>query len=135
MATIEDGGNEPAFRFKRRKIVHQRRTRLNEDPDESSTSIASPAPTASVPADVQGSPVTPELHVNPEDADEIVPNLKEILRARKRPRDRLREATRKVETTKSVALIPAADAPKPDQYSTRFIAQTGQVVDQDDRQM
>jgi hypothetical protein len=135
MATMEDSGSEPAFRFKRRKIVHQRRTRLNEDEDESSTTITSQALTASAPADAQDTPAAPELYVNPEDTDEPVPNLKEILRARKRPRDRLRDAARKVESTKSVALIPAPDVPKPDQYSTRFIAQTGQVVDQDDRQM
>jgi hypothetical protein len=27
------------------------------------------------------------------------------------------------------------DAPQPDQYTGRFVAQTGQVVDRDDKQM
>jgi hypothetical protein len=132
MATMNDN-DEPAFRFKRRKIVHQKRVRLNKD--EPSTSTAPQAPNASILADAQGSPADPDLQSPSAEADDSVPNLKEILRARKRPRDRLREAARKVENTKSVALIPAVDAPKPDQYSTRFIAQTGQVVDQDDKQM
>jgi hypothetical protein len=128
-----ESADEPAFRFKRRKIVHQKRVRLNED--ESSTSIVPQAPNTSILADAQGSPAAPELHSPSAEADDSVPNLKEILRARKRPRDRLREAARKVEDTKSFALTQAVDAPKPDQYSTRFIAQTGQVVDQDDKQM
>lgn len=128
-----DSGDEPVFRFKRRKIVNQKRVRIDEA--ESSPSSTSQAPNASTPVDAQDSPAaleTQSLSAEPEDS---VPNLKEILRARKRPRDRLREAARKVETTKAVALIPAADGPKPDQYSTRFVAQTGQVVDQDDKQM
>jgi hypothetical protein len=68
------------------------------------------------------------------DEDESAPNLREILRSRKRPRDRIREATRKPEPAQSQALV-VADAPKQDLYATRFVAQTGQVVDRDDRQM
>ena len=67
------------------------------------------------------------------DEEESVPNLKEILRNRKRPRDRLKETVRKVEPSRTDSV--QVEAPRPDQYTSRFVAQTGQVVDRDDRQM
>ncbi|KAF2703172.1 hypothetical protein K504DRAFT_451923 [Pleomassaria siparia CBS 279.74] len=134
MASVEAGDghdSEPAFRFKRRKLQPHKRVRLNE---EEASILPSSQPPINAPHSPAGSDRASQSPSADQDQEKSVPNLKEILRARKRPRDRLREAARKVESTKSVALVPA-DAPKPDQYSTRFIAQTGHIVDQDDQQM
>lgn len=124
MATLDDNNSEPTFRFKRRKIGHPRRAQLDNDSPGASTPES---PTTSTPVDAGSVRATHE-------DDEVAPNLKEILRNRRRPRDRLREAARKVEITKSQALVQV-DAPKQDVYSNRFVAQTGQVIDQDDKQM
>lgn len=115
MAAEEDT-SAPPIRFKRRKITHPKRVNLDND-----------SPDAATPTDAHSSPN--EAH-REEDA---VPNLKEILRNRKRPRDRLRESARKADPPR--AELVQVDAPRPDHYSSRFVAQTGQVVERDDKQM
>jgi hypothetical protein len=125
MTTTNDTTTDPAFRFKRRKVAHAKRAPLQHEPT---------TPVLESPQDVS-SPIhaTPPLQTPGED-DESTLNLREILRNRKRPRDRVREAARKSETNQTRELV-IVDAPKQDSYASRFIAQTGQVVDKDDQQM
>ncbi|XPS98862.1 hypothetical protein M3J09_008055 [Ascochyta lentis] len=121
MTTADDENAAPSFRFKRRKTTHTKRARTDDD--------------AAVPLDIQ-SPDAATPSVAPEaaqDEDESVPNLREIIRNRKRPRDRLKDAARRTEAPR-VELVQSA-APRPDQYTSRFTAQTGQVVDSSDKQM
>ncbi|KAF1942496.1 hypothetical protein EJ02DRAFT_375503 [Clathrospora elynae] len=125
MATIQEDNPVPSVRFKRRKVAHPKRAYLDED---ASTISASRSPSTATPSDAPSPPQ--EVH----DGEESVTNLKEILRNRKRPRDRLREVARKAETPRT-ELVQVDASPQPDQYTSRFIAQTGQVVDRDDKQM
>ncbi|KAF1832478.1 hypothetical protein BDW02DRAFT_502952 [Decorospora gaudefroyi] len=124
MAAMQEDNPAPAIRFKRRKTAHPRRVPLEDDAPVIS---ASQSPDAATPGDA---PTPPDEF---KDEEESVPNLKEILRNRKRPRDRLKETARKAEGS-STALVQV-DAPRPNQYTSRFVAQTGQVVDRDDKQM
>jgi hypothetical protein len=124
MATVHEDNPAPAIRFKRRKTTHPKRVQLEDDAPVTSTSQT---PDAATPNDAP----SPPDDVN--DEEESVPNLKEILRNRKRPRDRLKETTRKPEATRTE--LVQVDAPRPDQYTNRFVAQTGQVVERDDKQM
>jgi hypothetical protein len=123
MATVQEN-SAPSIRFKRRKTTHPKRVQLEDDAPVISTSQT---PDAATPNEA---PLPPN-HVN--DEEESVPNLKEILRNRKRPRDRLKETTRKPDVTTTE--LAQVDAPRPDQYTSRFVAQTGQVVERDDKQM
>ncbi|KAH8727853.1 hypothetical protein GQ44DRAFT_610534 [Phaeosphaeriaceae sp. PMI808] len=125
MATNQDGGSVPAIRFKRRKLTQSKRIYTDKD-------IATN--TNSVDLDVE-----PRVNIAsppkqfPDEEDDSGANLKGIIRNRKRPRDRLKETTRKGETPKTeVALL---DTPREGCHTTRFVAQTGQVVDRDDKQM
>jgi hypothetical protein len=120
---ITDNSAEPALRFKRRKVAHTKRAPLH---NEVTTTSPERSPNAT--------PIEAAVQQATLEEDESAPNLREILRSRKRPRDRIREATRKPEPVQSQALV-VADAPKQDLYATRFVAQTGQVVDRDDKQM
>lgn len=121
MATAEDTTSEPSLRFKRRKIAHPRRAQPHVPSEPGSAS-----PNTGTHEDTNQA-----AHAHED--DESAPSLKEILRARKRPRDRLREATHRAEA-RSQALVHAS-APQQDTYANRFVAQTGQVVDRDDKQM
>lgn len=125
MATTQEDSLGSAIRFKRRKTTHPKRVAAEEDvptvsisqpPDASSAQHASP----------------PANEANED--EESVPNLKEILRNRKRPRDRLKETARKTDNPRT-ELVHMEDTPRADQYTGRFVAQTGQVVDRDDKQM
>lgn len=125
MATTQEEGSGSAIRFKRRKTAHPKRVTAEED-----------ALTASVsqPPDA-GSVQHAHLPANEANDDqESVPNLKEILRNRKRPRDRLKESARKTDSPR-MELVHTDDTRRADQYTGRFVAQTGQVVDRDDKQM
>lgn len=125
---------EPTIRFKRRKTTHARRVYQQADtPTLHPTSSEVPTDTVTASLDHTIAPPLGESADTVDDED-TVPNLKDILRNRKRPRDRLREVARKAESKKSQALVPT-DAPKQDVYGNRFVAQTGQVVDVDDQQM
>jgi hypothetical protein len=124
MATVLEDSPGPVVRFKRRKTTHPKRVQLTEDAPIMS---ASQSPDAATPNDALSS------QQGADDEEESVPNLKEILRNRKRPRDRLRETGRKPEVGR--AELVQVDAPRPDQYTSRFVAQTGQVVERDDKQM
>jgi hypothetical protein len=124
MATVQEDNSAPSIRFKRRKIVHPKRVYVDDDAPTVSTSQSPDAATLN---DVPSPPN--QAH----DEEESVPNLKEILRNRRRPRDRQKEIARKPEGEK--AELVQVDAPRPDQYTSRFVAQTGQVVDRDDKQM
>ncbi|KAI4947281.1 hypothetical protein J4E91_006631 [Alternaria rosae] len=124
MSTAQEDEAVPAIRFKRRKIAHPKRVYTEDD---APTVSASNAPVAATPKDA---PVSP---TEANDEEESVPNLKEILRNRKRPRDRLKETTRKAEPPRTE--LVQVEASRPDQYTSRFVAQTGQVVDRDDKQM
>ncbi|KAI8938928.1 hypothetical protein NX059_004783 [Plenodomus lindquistii] len=116
----------PRVHFKRRKATHEKRTYGD---NEVATAAAPPSPKVTTTSDA---PAPAPSHA----ADDEAPmaNLKDILRNRKRPRDRLREAARKAEP-RPLAELAQVDAPRPDQYTSRFVAQTGQVVDDDDRHM
>jgi len=111
----------PQVRFKRRKVAHTKRAHVDDTPANLQSADAAPTPE------------TRALSENGHDADGI-PNLREILRNRRRPRDRVREAMRKVEDPVNTEPAPG-DAPRPDVYASRFVAQTGQVVDRDDTQI
>jgi hypothetical protein len=124
MSSIQQDEATPAIRFKRRKIAHPKRVYAEDD---APTVSASHSPVAATVNDA------PPLPKEAEEEEESVPNLKEILRNRKRPRDRLKETTRKVEPPRTE--LVQVDASRPDQYTNRFVAQTGQVVDRDDKQM
>jgi len=125
MATVPEDSSPPTIRFKRRKIAHPKRVFAEDD---APTVATSQSPDAATRNEAQ----SPPPHRN--DEEESVPNLKEILRNRRRPRDRLKETTRKAEAP-SNELVVQDDVPRPDQYTSRFVAQTGQVVDQHDKQM
>ena len=124
MSTAQQDEAAPAIRFKRRKIAHLKRVYAEDDAPTGS------APCSPVAATLDDAPQPPKDANNEEDS---VPNLKEILRNRKRPRDRLKETTRKAEPPRTE--LVQVEAPRPGQYTSRFVAQTGQVVDRDDRQM
>jgi hypothetical protein len=124
MTSIEEDSTIPTFRFKRRKVNHPKRIRVDDDdatPFAAQASTADPASDARSPTKEAG-----------EDEDPT-PNLKEILRNRKRPRDRVRDVARKTEVPRTE--LVEVDAPGPDRYTSRFVAQTGHVVDTDDKQM
>ncbi|KAJ4303482.1 hypothetical protein N0V90_002377 [Kalmusia sp. IMI 367209] len=122
---MDDDTPGPTIKFKRRKIAHPKRTHLDT---KDNLVVAAPQSTGLTPAhsDTAQSPT--------EDGTSL--SLKEILRNRKRPRDRLREAAQRAELTKAQALVHREqDAPKQGLYASRFVAQTGQVVDKDDEQI
>ncbi|KAK7179493.1 hypothetical protein DPSP01_002602 [Paraphaeosphaeria sporulosa] len=116
---------EPAIKFKRRKTTHTKRARVETD---DVTTLAVPRSPDAVPTVT----VSPALE---EDGTSLA--LKEILRNRKRPRDRLREAAARAELTKTQTVVlreQDADAPRHG-YTSRFVPQTGQVIDTDDQQI
>lgn len=126
MTSVQDDTTAPAVRFKRRKVTHPKRVYA----DESSPTVSGTPTTA------EGTSVdapTPLLDLR--DGTEAVPNLKEIIRNRKRPRDRLKEVARKAEAPRMEVAVAVEAPPSQSHYSSRFIAQTGQVVDRDDQQM
>ncbi|KAH3953948.1 hypothetical protein HBI56_025400 [Parastagonospora nodorum] len=125
MASVEGDGTTPAVRFKRRKIAHPKRVYAEDD---ALTTSESQAPDAGTRTD--NAPTPP---AEPQDQDNSVPNLRDIIRNRKRPRDRLRDVLRKADTPRT-ELVPI-EAPREGLYTSRFVAQTGQVVDRDDKQM
>lgn len=125
MATVQDDSSASAVRFKRRKTTHPKRVAVEED---APTVVTSQSP------DTASLLHAPSHSTEANNDEESVPNLKEILRNRKRPRDRLKEGVRKVEVPRT-DMVHMDDAPRPDQYTGRFVAQTGQVVDRDDKQM
>jgi hypothetical protein len=123
MDTTQDEGSVPAIRFKRRKIAHPKRVYAEEDVP---TTTESQAPDAGTRSD---KPLSPPI----QDEDDPVPNLKDIIRNRKRPRDRLKDVARKAEAPRTE--IVSVEGPREGLYTSRFVAQTGQVVDKDDSQM
>ncbi|USP75274.1 uncharacterized protein yc1106_02548 [Curvularia clavata] len=125
MATTQEESSGSAIRFKRRKTAYPKRVAAEEDASTVSTSQ---------PPDASNAQHAPSPANEANDAEESVPNLKEILRNRKRPRDRLKESARKTDSPRT-ELVHTDDTPRADQYTGRFVAQTGQVVDRDDKQM
>jgi hypothetical protein len=132
MATEEDQ-TAPAIRFKRRKIAHPRKRSTDNIAPSEFVFELSQAPNSTPPA--SDSILERPPHVAVDEHEEPISNLKEILRQRKRPQERLREAARKAAEKKTVPLVQIDGAAPPDQYSGRFVAQTGQVVDKDDANM
>lgn len=124
MVTMEEGNPAPAIRFKRRKVTHPKRVKVDDDGPAIPTSQP---PNAATPEDAHSPPK--EAHVEQDD----VPNLKEIRRNLTRPRYRQGEPARKAEP--SGTELVQVDAPSADAYRGRFVAQTGQVVERDDKQM
>ncbi|KAG9186120.1 hypothetical protein G6011_02676 [Alternaria panax] len=124
MSTVQQDETVPAVRFKRRKTAHPKRVYGDDD---APTVPASHLPDAATTNDA------PQAPKEDSDEEESIPNLKEILRNRKRPRDRIKETTRKPEPPRTE--LVQVEAPRPDQYTSRFVAQTGQVIDRDDKQM
>jgi hypothetical protein len=121
MTTVEEDSTAPSFRFKRRKTIHTKRSRISDD--------------ATIVSNVQSSDTATTLDA-PEvvqDEEESALSLKDIIRNRKRPRDRFKDVARKTESTQ--AELVQLEAPRPDRYTSRFVAQTGQVVDTSDKQM
>lgn len=124
MTTPEDrGAATNNLRFKRRKTTHTKRARINDEGPATNNNEALDA------TSVQNAPEPVQ------DEEDSVPNLKEILRNRKRPRDRPKDATRRPEVSHMDPEHGQVDAPKQDRYTSRFVAQTGQVVDSSDAQM
>ena len=122
--TMDDTAIEPAVKFKRRKTTHAKRPRVGVD---SQDAVAAPQSPSTI------TDARDEALVLSDDYTSLT--LKEILRNRKRPRDRLREAAARAEVTKAQALVRREqDAPKQG-YEQRFVPQTGQVVDREDQQM
>lgn len=126
MNAEQEEGPVPSIRFKRRKVAHSKRVNTNED--VSTDSVKAQAPAAATPTD--NALTTPTISRNEDDS---VPNLKDIIRNRKRPGERGRDAARKTEAPRQ-ELAPV-ETPRDGQYTSRFVAQTGQVVDRDDQQM
>jgi hypothetical protein len=126
MTSVEDDGTVPTFRFKRRKVNHPKRVRVDED-DTPETFGAQSSNT-----DTASNKPPPTSEAQEEDS---TPNLREILRNRKRPRDRLRDIARKTEAPRTELVRADAPGPDPDRYTSRFVSQTGHVVDKDDKQM
>jgi hypothetical protein len=118
MASLQEEGPAPTVHFKRRKTTHPKRVYIEEGP-----------PTASDTRPNDATSPPPESR----EEDNAVPNLKDILRNRKRPRNRPKDTARKTEAPRSD--MAAVDTPRDTQYTGRFVAQTGQVVDRDDKQM
>jgi hypothetical protein len=124
MSTVQDDSSAPPVRFKRRKVAHSKRVHVNEDLPTASIAHASGAgPRINSPSPLQESLFE----------DDSIPNLKDIIRNRKRPRDRVKNTMRNVEAPQT-ELAPL-DTPQEGRYISRFVAQTGQVVDRDDKQM
>ena len=118
--------------FKRRKLTHPKRARVDEDNSSSTTVVQMPDSAA---VDIEVSvPAAPAAVSPSNEPGDAVPTLKEILRQRKRPNQRFRDAARKPEGARAAAPVHV-EAPKADLYAGRFVAQTGQVVDRDDKQM
>jgi hypothetical protein len=124
VASMQDERSAPTIRFKRRKTTHAKRIQVDED---GAVSASSNAPAAATAVDAH------TLLEEVDDEDESVLKLKEILRNRRRPRDRVKEVARKPEPPKT-ELVPF-ETPPQHSYTSRFVAQTGQVVDRDDKQM
>jgi hypothetical protein len=121
---MDDTAIEPAVKFKRRKTTHAKRPRVGVD---SQDAVAAPQSPSTI------TDARDEALVLSDDDTSLT--VKEILRNRKRPRDRLREAAARAEVTKAQALVRREqDAPKQG-YEQRFVPQTGQVVDREDQQM
>ena len=121
---MEDDAIDVTVKFKRRRVAHTKRTHLEVGHDDAVAATQSP-----------NTVTIAENEEPPAEGDETSATLKEILRNRKRPRDRLREAAARAELTKTQALHRREqDAPKQG-YAERFVPQTGQVVDRDDEQM
>ncbi|KAF2269123.1 hypothetical protein CC78DRAFT_303805 [Lojkania enalia] len=134
MAAEEAHDPIPVFRSKRRKTEHKR-TRL-DDHDGNATNTSARSPVAATEINAPSTlPVFPALDSPATDADESVPNLKEIIRMRKRPQQRMKNVGNKVAATSSQDAVVLSAAPHSDQYAGRFVAQTGQIVDKDDTQM
>jgi hypothetical protein len=125
MASVEDDSTVPTFRFKRRKVNHPKRVRI--DDDEAPPTLAAQSSHTAAASNAR----LPTNEAKEEDDSTL--NLREILRNRKRPRDRLRDVARKTEAPRTE--LVEADAPGSDRYTSRFVAQTGHVVENDDKQM
>lgn len=108
----------PIIRFKRRKVTHPKRAPIDDNAREDT---------------IENVPATQSPSQNHVDDDESALNLREALRNRKRPRERVKEVARKPDPAENEVVVQ--DAPQQHPYTSRFIAQTGQVVDRDDKQM
>ncbi|KAL6710538.1 hypothetical protein ACN47E_008586 [Coniothyrium glycines] len=124
MTSTQDDNSVPAVRFKKRKFAHTKRINLDDNVQHSASSLS---------PDVASLRDTVAPPLNDNDDTESVLTLKEIIRNRKRPRDHIKEPARRPAAS-STELVHV-DAPRTSQYISRFVAQTGQAVDRDDRQM
>jgi len=126
---MEGSTPEPAVRFKRRRITHPRRTRFDTEEAENTAVSALQSPDAAPSG-------CPNMAHIPREEDGSSLALKELLRNRKKPRDRLREVGQRAHKTKTLALVQQDEVEaKHSPYANRFVAQTGQVVNEDDKQM
>ncbi|OAL01463.1 hypothetical protein IQ06DRAFT_141655 [Phaeosphaeriaceae sp. SRC1lsM3a] len=124
MNSEREEGPAPNVRFKRRKITHPKRIYTDED-------VPSTEPQAPDAETRSGDALS--LPIISRDSDNPVPNLRDIIRNRRRPGNRVRDAARKSEAPRQELIL--VETPPDGQYSSRFVAQTGQVVDRDDTQM
>ncbi|KAL5121020.1 hypothetical protein ACEQ8H_001208 [Pleosporales sp. CAS-2024a] len=125
MADTNHDDLKPAVRFKRRNIAHPKRVSTEEEtPNTMETQVLD----AATPSDI-----APIVSTQAGEQQDSVPNLKEIIRNRKRPRDRQKDVARKAEMPSTG--IVSNDTPREGHYTGRFVAQTGQVVGRDDKQM
>jgi hypothetical protein len=128
MTFVHDEDPAPTVRFKRRKTAHSKRVYVAEEEQEVAPTAPGlqPRDAGTRVHDTTSPPSESQVE------DDSILNLKDILRNRKRPRNRLKDVARKTETPRGEL---AADTSRDTQYTGRFVAQTGQIVDQDDTQM
>lgn len=125
MAAPQDNDSSQVVRFKKRKLTHPR-VRADNDHILSPTTV--PASNASTVEPVQA-PTVPASDGNEDGID-----FQAILKARKRLQGRRKEAARNADLKRSTAVVPV-EAPNTDQYGGRFVNQTGQVLDKEDKEL
>ncbi|KAF2743825.1 hypothetical protein M011DRAFT_480362 [Sporormia fimetaria CBS 119925] len=105
-----DSSSGPTVRFKRRKLAHPRRVPTSEN-------AHSPNATSELPIEQEDDPVV---------------DIKSIVRQRRRRNPQIPDIPREQQAM-------AVELHKPEEpeasYSSRFVAQTGQIIDRDDAQM
>ncbi|KAF2195088.1 hypothetical protein K469DRAFT_722406 [Zopfia rhizophila CBS 207.26] len=136
-----DGGETPVFRaHKRRKILRVRSTADDDISTGTAAQLPEPSP-ATISLDPQSA--IPPVATS-EEPEESGPSLAEIIRKRKQFK-RVRSAVDVVNVTRgaagrrrsegATAELVKVEQKRLNPFSDRFVAQTGQVVDKDDKQM
>lgn len=134
---------DSAIRFKRRKLAHPRRAPVSSQHDDGDTDANASVALAATETVLKHTSLEPSALdglAQDVEAETDTQNLKEILRQRKRPQDRLREAARRAEERKMMVAKEVVgydggelgSGREGNRYAGRFVAQTGQVVQRDE---